>query len=97
LANALYIEGKKKMKRYIRNRLEEMLASPDEHLVASSIWVIGELSQYYYMKDYATYLANPDLQFLIKKSNSFLNHENQMIRTRAKITNEKIQSFKKVA
>lgn len=97
LANALYIEGKKKMKRYIRNRLEEMLASPDEHLVASSIWVIGELSQYYYTKDYASYLANPDLQFLIKKSNSFLTHENQMIRTRARITNEKIQSFKKAA
>jgi len=93
LANALLIEGKKQMKRYIRNKIEEMLESQNELLKASALWVIGELAEHYHAKDYAAYLANPELQYLIKKTSSFTQNENKMVQSRARLTANKINSL----
>ena len=97
-AEAIIAEGKKGLSAKIFDKLKEFFGSSNPFFVASGIYAVGQLMDYY--RDSFSRSDNmfqSDFDFFIKKITVFSNHPHEMVRKRALQTKKLIEGEKKSA
>lgn len=97
-AEALIAEGKKGLNSKIFEKLKEFFSSSNPFFVASGIYAVGQLLDYY--RDSFKRSENvfqEDFDFFIKKINTFSTHPHEMVRKRALQTKSLIENEKQSA
>lgn len=97
-AEAIIAEGKKGLNAKIFDKLKEFFGSSNPFFVASGIYAVGQLMDYY--RDSFSRSDNmfqSDFDFFVKKITVFSNHPHEMVRKRALQTKKLIESEKKSA
>lgn len=97
-AEALIAEGKKSLNVAIFDKLKEFFSSSNPFFVASGIYVVGQLLEFYRnSQNSSENLFQSDFDFFIKKITVFSNHPHEMIRKRAIYTKKMIEGDKRSA
>lgn len=97
-AEALIAEGKKSLNVAIFDKLKEFFNSSNPFFVASGIYVVGQLLDYYRNSPRnSENMFQSDFDFFIKKITVFSNHPHEMIRKRALYTKKMIEGDKRSA
>ncbi len=97
-AEALIAEGKKSLNVAIFDKLKEFFNSSNPFFVASGIYVVGQLLEYYRNSPRnSANMFQSDFDFFVKKITVFSNHPHEMIRKRAIYTKKMIEGDKRSA
>lgn len=97
-AEALIAEGKKSLNVAIFDKLKEFFNSSNPFFVASGIYVVGQLLEYYRNSPRnSENMFQSDFDFFVKKITVFSNHPHEMIRKRAIYTKKMIEGDKRSA
>lgn len=97
-AEAIIAEGKKGLSAKIFEKLKEFFSSSNPFFVASGIYVIGQLLDYYHESlRKSENMFQSDFEFFIHKINVFSNHPHEMIRKRALQTKAVIENRRQSA
>tara|TARA_B110001454_G_scaffold218991_1_gene249025 strand:+ start:63742 stop:64443 length:702 start_codon:yes stop_codon:yes gene_type:complete len=97
-AEALIAEGKKGLSAKIFDKLKEFFNSSNPFFVASGIYVVGQLMDFYRDSfSRSNNMFQSDFDFFVKKIAVFSNHPHEMVRKRALQTKKLIDNDKKSA
>lgn len=94
-AEAIIAEGKKGLNARILDKLRAFFTSSNPFFVASGIYAVGQLLEYYH-ESFARSenMFQSDLDFFVKKINVYSNHPHEMVRKRALQTKKLIENTK---
>jgi hypothetical protein len=92
-AEALIAEGKKGLNARIFEKLKAFFNSSNPFFVASGIYVVGQLMEYYHESfTRSENLFQGDFDFFVKKITKFSTHPHEMVRKRALQTKKLIET-----
>lgn len=91
-AEALIAEGKKGLNVGIFEKLKAFVNSSNPFFVASGVYVVGQLVEYYHESfKRSENMFDTDFDFFVKKIDIFANHPHEMVRKRALTTKKLIE------
>lgn len=90
-ADAILVSGERDFSQELSQRVQSFLRSEDPKFIASGLFLIAEITESHYLRDLVYLKANSYLKTLIGEVPKFLDHENEMVRNRAKSSHSKIQ------
>lgn len=93
-SEAIIVEAKKNLSSKLIAKIEEFLTSSNPFFIASGIYVVGQLIQFYQAASKVELLK---LDPLIAKTKSYCKHPHEMVRKRALKTLETIELYYKTA
>ncbi len=97
-AEALIAEGKKGLNKLILEKLKVFFMSSNPFFVASGIYAVGHLIEYYHDSfQRSENFFQEDFDFFFKKINLYAGHPHEMVRKRALQTKDLIDKLKKKA
>lgn len=92
-ADAILVAGREDFDRELFERLQQFLSSGNPRMLASGLYVISTLIQYHAERDLVYLRANRYLQQLAGEVKKFLDHQNEMVKNRARISQDTIDSI----
>lgn len=95
-ADALIAEGKKNLDAKIFEKIKEFFGSSNPFFVASGIYVVGQLIEFYHDSfRRSENIFQNDFDFFMKKISVFANHPHEMVRKRALYTKKLVEDRSK--
>lgn len=94
---SILIEAKKSLDRSLTHKILEFINSSNPFFVASGLYLVGALSDFYSTKSFKNSEDQKNLQTLIQRSEVFRDHTHSMVRHRARQTLEIIDRLKRAS
>lgn len=96
-SEALIIQSRKGLTRHLTDQILGFLHSANPYFVASGLYIVGFICHFHSQQNFDEYSNNALFSELITETYKFKEHTHSMVRKRAKVTIQILESIKRVA